>query len=124
MPTEQIRSVASYIPAKIRAVIYSVLALAIALEAIWNVIPDAFDGRVLQTVSVLGFGQTIPTPFVSVGSHARSANQDTWGIGWPLGTMGSLETLTFEATLTCSDPNQWIDPVTGGIVPSTTPGAP
>ena len=56
MPTEQIRSVASYIPAKIRAVIYSVLALAIALEAIWNVIPDAFDGRVLQTVSGLGFG--------------------------------------------------------------------
>jgi len=56
MPNEQIRSVASYIPTRIRAVIYSVLALTIALEAIWNVIPDAFDGRVLQTVSVLGFG--------------------------------------------------------------------
>lgn len=56
MSVEQVRSIASYIPTRIRAVVYTVLGLAIALEAIWDVIPDAFDGRILQTVSVLGFG--------------------------------------------------------------------
>ena len=51
-----IRTLAEYIPPKARTIIYSILGLAIALEAIWDVVPAELDGKVLATVSALGFG--------------------------------------------------------------------
>lgn len=47
---------ADLIPAKARAAIYSVLGAAIALEAIWDLIPSVLEGKVLTTLTVLGFG--------------------------------------------------------------------
>lgn len=53
--TQQARHVAALIPAKIRAVIYTVLGAAIALEAIWDLVPDPLEGKVLASLSALGF---------------------------------------------------------------------
>jgi len=53
------KRVAEYIPAPARKVIYSLLAAAIAAEAIWDVVPDALEGRVLATFTVLGFGLAV-----------------------------------------------------------------
>lgn len=50
-----INNVASYLPPKIRATVYSALAAMILLQQIWHVIPERFDGRLTATLSVLGF---------------------------------------------------------------------
>ena len=48
--------IADYLPATARKVIYSAIGLAVALEAIWDAVPDPLEGKVLQTVAALGFG--------------------------------------------------------------------
>ena len=48
--------IADYLPARARAVIYVVLGTAIALEAVWDLVPQVLEGKVLATLSVLGFG--------------------------------------------------------------------
>lgn len=53
------RTIAEWIPAKARAVIYTVLGTAILLEAVWNVLPAVLEGKVLATASVLGFGLAV-----------------------------------------------------------------
>lgn len=50
------RSIAEFIPAKARAVIYTVLGALNLLEAVWDVIPQPLEGKLLQTLSILGFG--------------------------------------------------------------------
>jgi hypothetical protein len=50
------KSLAEFIPAKARAVIYSILGTAIALEAIFDLIDSGWETKILQTLSVLGFG--------------------------------------------------------------------
>ena len=49
-------NLATRIPVRIRQTIYTVLAAAIAVEAVWDVVPAALEGKVLSTLSVLGFG--------------------------------------------------------------------
>ena len=49
-------SIADYLPATARKVIYTVIGAAVALEAIWDAVPDPLEGKVLQTVVALGFG--------------------------------------------------------------------
>lgn len=49
------QNAASFIPAKFRALIYSVLGTAILLEEIWDLVPEILEGKVLKTLSVLGF---------------------------------------------------------------------
>lgn len=51
-----VRNIASYIPAKARGVVYAVIGLANGLELIWDVIPEPLEGKVLKTVTLLGFG--------------------------------------------------------------------
>jgi len=53
---DKAQDIASYIPYRIRGVIYSLLATAILLELIWNLVPDVIDGKVQATINVLGFG--------------------------------------------------------------------
>ena len=48
--------IADYLPATARKVIYSVIGLAVALEAIWDTVPDALEGKVLATITAFGFG--------------------------------------------------------------------
>lgn len=48
--------VAEYIPSRARQIIYSILALAVALELIWDLLPAAVDGKLEKTLVVLGFG--------------------------------------------------------------------
>lgn len=52
----QIQNLASYIPAKVRQWIYSVLAALIALELVWDLIPAGWESKILGTIVVLGFG--------------------------------------------------------------------
>jgi hypothetical protein len=47
---------AEYIPAKVRKVIYSVLGTAVGLEAIFDIVPDVLEGKLLAALVVLGFG--------------------------------------------------------------------
>lgn len=49
-------NLATRIPVRIRQTIYTVLAAAIAVEAVWDVVPAVLEGKVLSTLSVLGFG--------------------------------------------------------------------
>lgn len=49
-------SIAQAIPARIRQVIYTVLATLVALEAIFDVVPDVWEGKILSALTVLGFG--------------------------------------------------------------------
>jgi hypothetical protein len=51
-----IRSIASYIPAKWRAVTYSLIGLFNFLVVTWELLPEAYDGKVLATINFLGFG--------------------------------------------------------------------
>lgn len=50
------KRIAEYLPPKARAVIYSLLGTAVALEAVWDVVPAPLEGRLLSTLTVLGFG--------------------------------------------------------------------
>lgn len=49
-------TLAQSIPPRIRQVIYSVLATVVALEAIFDVVPDVWEGKILSALTVLGFG--------------------------------------------------------------------
>lgn len=55
---------ASWLPEKVRAIVYSVLFTALLLEGVWDLVPEVLEGKVLKTLSVLGFGMatlnTIP----------------------------------------------------------------
>jgi len=48
--------IAKLLPPRARFAIYSVLATAHAVEAIWDVVPAGVETRVMQTLAVLGFG--------------------------------------------------------------------
>lgn len=48
--------IATFIPARARKVIYTVLAALVGLEAVWDFLPDALEGKVLASLTVLGFG--------------------------------------------------------------------
>lgn len=50
------KNLAQSIPTAVRQTIYSVLATAVALEAIFDVVPDVWEGKILATLTVLGFG--------------------------------------------------------------------
>jgi len=50
---------ADFLPASVRKTIYSVLGTAVALEAIFDVIPDVLEGKALQALTVLGFGLAV-----------------------------------------------------------------
>lgn len=50
------KTLAQSIPDKARTAIYSLLATAIALEVVWDVVPDVLEGKLLASLSVLGFG--------------------------------------------------------------------
>lgn len=48
-------SVAQAIPQKVRAWIYLVLGALYGLELIWDVVPDALEGKFMASLGVLGF---------------------------------------------------------------------
>lgn len=50
---------AQAIPAKVRTFIYSALATAVGLEAIFDVVPDVLEGKLLKALTVLGFGVAV-----------------------------------------------------------------
>lgn len=47
--------IANLLPPKVRKAIYVALSTALALEAIWDVIPDALEGKLLLSLGALGF---------------------------------------------------------------------
>lgn len=49
------KPLAEYIPVRARRVIYDVLGAAFAIEAIWDVIPEGPENRIVATVAALGF---------------------------------------------------------------------
>lgn len=50
------KTLAQAIPARLRQTIYSVLGTLIALEAVFDLVPDVWQGKILEALSVLGFG--------------------------------------------------------------------
>lgn len=52
-------TLAQAIPVKIRQAIYSVLAVLIAFEAIFDVIDGDLEGKILAALAVLGFGVSL-----------------------------------------------------------------
>jgi hypothetical protein len=61
-------AIASYLPPKVRATIYAVLATLIGLEAVWDMINGEWESKIIATLAVLGFGMAAvnatPTPGV------------------------------------------------------------
>lgn len=51
--------IAQMLPPKVRTAVYTVIATAVALEAIFDVVPDVWEGKALQALTVLGFGLAI-----------------------------------------------------------------
>lgn len=47
--------IADLLPPKVRRAIYVALSTALALEAIWDVVPDALEGKLLLSLGALGF---------------------------------------------------------------------
>ena len=50
------KKLGDWIPAPVRQVIYSVLGAAWLLEQIWDAVPEPLEGKVLKSLTVLGFG--------------------------------------------------------------------
>lgn len=50
---------ADIFPATIRKVIYTVLGTAVALEAIFDVVEDGIEGKILAALTVLGFTMAV-----------------------------------------------------------------
>lgn len=53
------KNLAQSIPAKVRTAIYSVLGTLVGLEAIFDVVPDVLEGKLLKALTVLGFGVAV-----------------------------------------------------------------
>ena len=51
-----LNSIASFLPPKVRATVYTVLAAFIAVAELWDLLPDKYTGKILATLSILGFG--------------------------------------------------------------------
>ena len=47
--------IADLLPANVRRGLYVALSTGLAIEAIWNVIPDGTESRILATLAALGF---------------------------------------------------------------------
>ena len=48
--------IADLIPAAARRIVYLALGALVGLETVWDVVPDVLEGKVLATLTVLGFG--------------------------------------------------------------------
>jgi hypothetical protein len=48
--------IANLLPARVRKGVYVGLATAFGIEAVWDVLPEGLEGRILLTLGVLGFG--------------------------------------------------------------------
>lgn len=53
------KNVAQAIPARWRTAIYSVLGTLVGLEAVFDLVPDVWEGKILSALVVLGFGTAV-----------------------------------------------------------------
>ena len=53
------KNLAQAIPAKWRTAVYSTLATAVGLEAIFDVVPAGIESKILAALVVLGFGVAV-----------------------------------------------------------------
>jgi hypothetical protein len=53
------KNLAQAIPAKWRTAIYSILGTLVGLEAIFDVVPDVWEGKILSALVVLGFSTAV-----------------------------------------------------------------
>ena len=53
------KTLAQSIPAKVRTFVYSLLGTLVGLEAIFDVVPDVLEGKLLSALTVLGFGVAV-----------------------------------------------------------------
>jgi len=70
------KTIAEFIPSKFRGVIYSLIGSYMALDLIWNLTPDAYDGRVTATLGALGFAlAALNTDLVPAGDGEPHADR-------------------------------------------------
>lgn len=48
--------IADLLPAPVRKGVYAVLGSAVALEAVFDIVPDVLQGKILLGLAALGFG--------------------------------------------------------------------
>lgn len=53
------KNLAQAIPTAWRTAIYSILGTLVGLEAIFDVVPDVWEGKILSALVVLGFGTAV-----------------------------------------------------------------
>ena len=53
------KTFAQSIPPKWRTAVYSTLATLVGLEAVFDVVPDVWEGKILAALVVLGFGVAV-----------------------------------------------------------------
>ena len=53
------KNLAQSIPLRYRQAVYSVLATVVGIEAIFDIVPDALEGKLLSALVVLGFGTAL-----------------------------------------------------------------
>ena len=51
--------IAQWIPAKARAAVYALLGALVALEAVWDLLDDGLETKLLSSLTVLGFGLAV-----------------------------------------------------------------
>jgi hypothetical protein len=54
-----VKNLAQSIPAKWRTAVYSILGTLVGLEAIFDVVEDGLEGKILSALVVLGFGTAV-----------------------------------------------------------------
>jgi hypothetical protein len=54
-----VKNLAQSIPTKWRTAIYSILGTLVGLEAIFDVVEDGLEGKILSALVVLGFGTAV-----------------------------------------------------------------
>ena len=50
------KTIAEFIPSRIRGAIYALIGTYLLLDPIWNITPDGYQGKLTATLGVLGFG--------------------------------------------------------------------
>ena len=83
--------------------------------------PVPCDVRISMRIETQVGANRVWGPWVELAPLPRSATEDTWHYPWTFSGPQdpSIRRIQLDAYVTCSDPNQWIDAVTGGVVPAT-----
>jgi len=50
------QTIADYLPPRVRLFLYITIPLFVALEAIWDFLPNGYEDKITSSLTILGFG--------------------------------------------------------------------